>query len=143
MGTWVFDVDGCLVDGLTGRSLRPGTVELLASVRQANHLALLWSAGGAAYARMRAEEHAIDGWFAGFFGKDRRDHTGHYVVDHLGAAGPIVFVDDHPEDLDTSHQLIGVPSYLRDDAHDRGLQPLIDQLASDAAVQLPLPTTAK
>jgi len=25
---WVFDIDGCLVDLLTGRSLRPGAREL-------------------------------------------------------------------------------------------------------------------
>ena len=143
MGTWVFDVDGCLVDGLTGCSLRPGTFELLASVRQADHVALLWSAGGADYARMRAEQHAIDGWFAGFFGKDQRDQTGHYVVDHLDASGPFVFVDDHPEDLDASHQLIGVPSYLRDDAHDHALQPLIDRVGSAPEVQQPLPTLAE
>ena len=32
---WVFDVDGCLVDSLTGTSLRPGARELLARLRAA------------------------------------------------------------------------------------------------------------
>ena len=27
---WAFDVDGCLVDSLTGTSLRPGALEVLA-----------------------------------------------------------------------------------------------------------------
>ena len=30
---WVFDLDGCIVDSLTGSSLRPGTLELLARLR--------------------------------------------------------------------------------------------------------------
>jgi len=52
---WVFDLDGCIVDSLTGSSLRPGTVELLEGLRRAGVTTVLWSAGGADYATKRAE----------------------------------------------------------------------------------------
>ena len=43
---WVFDVDGCLVDSLTGTSLRPGAATLLAGLRARGRTVIVWSAGG-------------------------------------------------------------------------------------------------
>ena len=66
---WVFDVDGCLVDSLTGTSLRPGARELLAHLGR-DRLVILWSAGGDGYARSRAEQFCLGGHVSGYFPKD-------------------------------------------------------------------------
>jgi phosphoserine phosphatase len=121
--SWVFDVDGCLIDSLTGTSLRPGARDVLEHrARQGRHI-ILWSAGGEAYARARAEEFGLDHLVSGCFAKDRRDSDGCYLTAHL----PLhphrsVFVDDHPEDLPRSLDVLAVSPYLRDDPRDRGLQ---------------------
>ena len=72
-GCWVFDVDGCLVDSLTGTSLRPGTRELLEHLARNGRHIILWSAGGDAYAQARAKEFGVDHLVGGFFAKDGRD----------------------------------------------------------------------
>jgi hypothetical protein len=43
---WAFNVDGCLVDSLTGTSLRPGALEVLGRLRKVGATVLHWSAGG-------------------------------------------------------------------------------------------------
>src|SRR5580693_5635729 len=96
---WVFDVDGCLVDSLTGTSLRPGARELLDSLAGRSQV-LLWSAGGDTYARARAEQFRVDHLVNGYFSKEGRDAEGHYLTMHLPlGSGRAVFVDDRPEDL--------------------------------------------
>ncbi|HEU5085728.1 MAG TPA: HAD family hydrolase [Acidimicrobiales bacterium] len=121
--TWVFDVDGCLIDSLTSTSLRPGARELLVELRQRACTILLWSAGGAEYARERATAHDIADLFDGFHGKDGRDDDGRYRIDALplGAHGA-VFVDDRPEDLPDGIVLVAVSPYLSHTPHDRGLR---------------------
>ena len=119
---WVFDVDGCLVDSLTGTSLRPGTRELLDSLAGRTQV-LLWSAGGDTYARARAEQFQVDHLVNGYFAKEGRDVEGHYLTIHLPlGSGRAVFVDDRPEDLDDRLDVIAVSPYLSDDPHDRGLR---------------------
>jgi long-chain acyl-CoA synthetase len=119
---WVFDVDGCLVDSLTGTSLRPGTRELLDSLAGRSQV-LLWSAGGDTYARARAEQFQVDHLVNGYFTKEGRDAEGHYLTMHLPlGSGHTVFVDDRPEDLDDRLDVIAVSPYLSDDPHDRGLR---------------------
>ena len=122
VATWVFDVDGCLVDSLTGTSLRPGAADLLAHLRRSGSAVLLWSVGGADYARQRAEEQGIDGLFDSFHSKDGRDAVGRYLTGgFLDRAEPVVFVDDRPEDLPVGAQVVAVSPYLSEDRHDRGL----------------------
>ena len=119
---WVFDVDGCLVDALTGTSLRPGSAPLLQHLRHRGCTVLLWSAGGAAYAERRARETGIHHLFQGFFDKDQRDTDGRYRTDHLlGDAGAAVFVDDRPEDMPLGADVMAVAPYLAASDHDRGL----------------------
>jgi hypothetical protein len=119
---WVFDVDGCLVDSLTGTSLRPGARELLGQLQECSAGVILWSAGGDRYALQRARQFSIEQFIAGFFGKDERDDDGFYRTDHLpaGCQGA-VFVDDRPEDLPKRLDVLAVSPYLSDDPHDRGL----------------------
>ena len=89
---WVFDVDGCLVDSLTGTSLRPGARDLLEHLAQNGHRVILWSAGGDAYARARAEEFGVDHLVSGSFAKDVRDVDGCYLTAQLP-------LDDRPSNL--------------------------------------------
>ena len=121
---WVFDLDGCIIDSLTGTSLRPGAAELLTHLRQQGHTVVLWSAGGRAYARRRAEERGVADLFDAFHDKHGRDDSGRYVVHRFlddGAAA--VFVDDRPEDMPVGAEVIGVTPYLAGNPHDRGLEP--------------------
>jgi hypothetical protein len=119
---WVFDVDGCLVDSLTGTSLRPGARELLASLAGRARV-LLWSAGGDTYARARAEQFQVEHLVNGYFSKEGRDAGGCYLTAHLPLGqGPVVFVDDRPEDLSGELEVMAVSPYLSDDPHDRGLR---------------------
>jgi long-chain acyl-CoA synthetase len=119
---WVFDVDGCLVDSLTGTSLRPLARELLEHLGRTSRV-LLWSAGGSAYARDRAEQFSVDSHVSDYFPKDGRDGDGCYRTTHLAVdPGRTVFVDDRPEDLAQDLQVLTVSPYLSDDPHDRGLE---------------------
>jgi long-chain acyl-CoA synthetase len=118
---WVFDVDGCLVDSLTGTSLRPGTSELLAHLHQHHCTVLLWSAGGADYARRRAQEQGVVALIDGFHSKEGRDNAGRYIAPFLANPGAAVFVDDRPEDIPLGTEVVAVSPYLVDNPHDRGL----------------------
>lgn len=118
---WVFDVDGTLVDSLTGTSLRPGAEELLIRLRSEGCSVFLWSAGGADYARQRAEQHRIDLLFDAFHGKDDRDVAGSYIAKFLDAPLDATYVDDRPEDLPVGADIITVSPYLASDEFDRGL----------------------
>jgi phosphoglycolate phosphatase-like HAD superfamily hydrolase len=124
---WVFDVDGCLIDSLTGTSLRPGARELLDSLAGRARV-LLWSAGGDTYARARAEQFQVDHLVNDYFSKEGRDAKGCYLTTHLPLGpGRVVFVDDRPEDLDEELDVLAVSPYLSDDPHDRGLRAVARQ----------------
>jgi long-chain acyl-CoA synthetase len=124
-GWWVFDVDGCLVDSLTGTSLRPGARELLAYLNQNSARVILWSAGGDSYAQQRARQFSLEDCVSGFFGKAERDANGWYRTDHLpGGCDLAAYVDDRPEDLAPHLNVIAVSPYLSDDPHDHGLEAL-------------------
>ena len=69
---WAFDVDGCLVDSISGTSLRPLARPILEQLRAQGSVVVLWSAGGGDYARRRAVDHGIDDLIHAFYGKDER-----------------------------------------------------------------------
>ena len=117
----MFDVDGTLVDSLTGTSLRPGAEALLRRLRDEGHRVLLWSAGGADYARRRAEEQGLDRLIDGFHAKVDRDPHGRYVPDFLDGALAAVFVDDRPEDMPLGAEVVAGSPYLAANPHDRVL----------------------
>jgi len=119
---WVFDVDGCLVDSLSGTSLRPGAEELLRHLGTRSRV-LLWSAGGGDYARDRARQLGLDRHVNGYFPKEGRDGDGCYLTGHLRVdPRRAVFVDDRPEDLSPDLEVLAVSPYLSEDRHDRGLR---------------------
>ena len=133
-GCWIFDVDGCLIDSLTGTSLRPCARDILEHLAATGRRAILWSAGGDAYARGRADQFGLAGLIDGFFAKDGRGANGYYLTTHLALPHPrgrgAVFVDDHPEDLDPTFDVIAVSPYLSEDPFDRGL----DEVAGRAGL---------
>jgi long-chain acyl-CoA synthetase len=129
---WVFDVDGCIIDSITGTSLRPLARETINSLLDRGIAVVLWSAGGAEYSEQRARQFGIDQLFAEFHAKEERDSDGRWRIDHLFATHrPRVFVDDRPEDLPDHVKLIAVSPYLADSVHDRGLAAVLE-LATQA-----------
>jgi long-chain acyl-CoA synthetase len=127
---WVFDIDGCLVDSLSGTSLRPGARELLTGLCSRPSSVLLWSAGGGDYALERARQFGLTAHVNGFFAKDGRDAAGHYRTEHLPiVVDRTIFVDDRPEDLADDLRVIAVSPYLTDDRHDRGLEHILRSAA--------------
>ncbi len=132
---WVFDVDGCLVDSLTGTSLRPGARELLEQLGNGSRV-ILWSAGGDHYARDRAEQFCVDGHVSGYFPKEGRDGDGCYLTGHL-PVDPCrtVFVDDRPEDLARDLEVLAVSPYLSADRYDRGLRAVAQRAGLSPSVE--------
>lgn len=125
----MFDVDGCLVDSLTGTSLRPGAAALLGTLRARGQRIILWSAGGTAHARRRAAACEITGLVDDFAEKDGRDEHGRYRPDALGlGAAAVVFVDDRPEDMPVGADVRAVSPYLAPNPHDRVLVSLAASL---------------
>lgn len=123
--TWVFDVDACLFDSLTGTSLRPGAREILTGLVERSCRVMLWSAGGAAYAHRRAETHEVSQLFEGFYDKKARDGDGRYSCEAVREdLNRFVFVDDRPEDVPFRGECIAVSPYVAPSVHDRGLAPV-------------------
>lgn len=138
---WAFDVDGCLVDSLTGTSLRPGTVETLSMLRAEGVTVLLWSAGGRDHAESRATEldfaHLIDAVYAKEIrGADGRWSTANLPAEHQ----PDVFVDDWPDEAPATARIVSVSPYIAPNPHDRGLAPLLVELTAARSTQ---PTGAR
>jgi long-chain acyl-CoA synthetase len=128
---WAFDVDGTLVDSLTGTSLRPGALEVLARLREAGAIVLLWSAGGRDHAVSRAAElhfaHLIDAVYA----KERRGADGRWSTVNLPPQHqPDVFVDDWADEAPATARLVPVSPYIAPNPHDRGLAPLLAELTA-------------
>ncbi|HKY13612.1 MAG TPA: HAD family hydrolase [Microthrixaceae bacterium] len=122
MTTWVFDVDACLIDSLSGTSLRPGAHDLLEHLHRTGAEVLVWSAGGAAYARSRLAEFGVDHLVDAFISKDERGGDGRYLwTDGVAPGTTMVFVEDRPEDVPSGAEVIAVSPYIAHNPHDRGL----------------------
>jgi hypothetical protein len=129
---WAFDVDGCLVDAMTGTSLRPGTLEVLSRLRDVGATVVLWSAGGRAHAASRANElrfaHLIDA----IYGKEHRGPDGRWTTGNLAPEHqPDVFVDDWPDEAPATARLFPVAPYISPNPDDRGLAALLAELTAD------------
>jgi phosphoglycolate phosphatase-like HAD superfamily hydrolase len=127
-GVWAFDVDGTLVGSVMPDVLRPGATELLTELRARGVVTVVWSAGGADYARDTMRRHGIDGLFDGFYGKDSRDvdrrwDVGHFPVHHA----PTLFVDDTPEDLPVGATVVAVSPFIGANPSDRWLLSILEE----------------
>ncbi len=126
---WAFDVDGTLVGSIRSGSLRPGAVELLLALAARSITCVLWSAGGAEYARRTATRHHIQSYFVAFYGKGERGPGGRYAPGGFDIAHrPTVFVDDSPIDLPVGAQIVAVAQFLGNNFADRVLLDLLDGL---------------
>jgi FMN phosphatase YigB (HAD superfamily) len=119
--TWVFDVDGTLIDSLSGRHCRPGATLVLQALNTARCNVVLWSAGGADYARERAEQHQLTPMISSFHSKQGRDGSGRYLPTFDVRWNQTRFIDDRPEDLPESADVIAVSPYIAENPHDTGL----------------------
>jgi phosphoserine phosphatase len=128
---WAFDVDGCLVDSMTGTSLRPAALDVLWLLRESGVTVILWSAGGRCHAASRAAElgfaHLIDATYSkAERGPDGRWASSNMLPEHQ----PDVFVDDWADEAPLSPRLIAVPPYLSPNQLDRGLQHILAELTA-------------
>ena len=128
---WAFDVDGCLVDLLGGSSLRPFARELLSALRAGDARIVLWSGGGADWARAKARQFdvlcLVDGWY----GKPARDPDGRWTTSHMPPwHQPAVCVDDSPSELPSAVRAIAVRPYLAPNPSDRALLDILGALAT-------------
>jgi hypothetical protein len=122
---WFFDVDACLVDSLSGASLRPLARPILEALHRRGALVVWWSAGGAEHARAMAERHGVTGLVHYFRDKLLRGADGRWTIADLpGWLRPDVCVDDRPEDTPHGPRTVAVTPYLAPDPHDRGLHDL-------------------
>jgi long-chain acyl-CoA synthetase len=127
--TWAFDVDGTLVGSIRSDRLRPGAADLLARLVERGVAVVLWSAGGAGYARDMAMSHGISHYFDGFYAKVDRDEHKRYRVDHFAAHHqPTVFVDDSVIDLPIGSRTVEVSQFLGSNDADQALVRLAAKL---------------
>ena len=131
---WVFDVDGCLIDSMSGASLRPLADSLIDVLRVRNVAVVLWSAGGAEYARRRARQVGIEAQVTAFYDKATRDAEGRWSIDHFPPAHrQAIFVDDQPDEVPRTARVIGVSPYIGENPHDRGLAAALGIARTEAA----------
>jgi hypothetical protein len=126
---WAFDVDGCLVDSMTGTSLRPHAAEILALLHGTGRTVVLWSAGGREHAAAMADRHGFTHLLHGMYDKLGRDQEGRLTTAHLPLPHrPDVVVDDRPEDAPAGTRVVAVGPYIAPDDEDRGLTRLLQDL---------------
>jgi long-chain acyl-CoA synthetase len=140
---WAFDVDGCLVDSLTGTSLRPGAVEVLSRIRATGAIVLLWSAGGREHATSRARELGFAYLIDAVYAKEIRGPDGRWSTANLPSGHqPDAFVDDWPDEAPVTGRLVAVTPYIAPNPHDRGLAPLLAELTGACSMQPRAPRDA-
>jgi len=131
---WWFDLDGTLIDSVTGMSLRPHAVELLERLRGQGIPVVLWSAGGDDYAARRADQTGIAYLFDAVYSKLGRDGAGRWLLPQTPERHrPAVFVDDQPDELPALGRAVRVPAYIGPNSRDRALRLLADSLTADRA----------
>jgi hypothetical protein len=125
---WAFDLDGCLVGMLSTTDLRPLARDVLERLRAAGVTIVVWSAGGAVYARSVAERVGISELVEAFYDK-RRGPDGKWVLDEFALHHrPRICVDDEPDGVPAEVRTFAVSAYLGRRPHDRGFQPILDEI---------------
>jgi hypothetical protein len=129
---WAFDVDGCLIDSMTGTSLRPAALDVLRLLKESGAVVILWSAGGRHHAASRAAGLGFADFIDAIYSKEERGSDGRWACSNmLPEHQPDVFVDDWPDEAPLAPRLIAVPTYLSPDELDCGLEAILAELTSD------------
>ena len=119
---WVFDVDGTLIGSIRSDRLRPGAAELLETLSQNGTTVVVWSAGGADYARRMLAQFDLERHFCAYYDKNLRGSDGRYLIDHLAPEHrPGTLVDDYPHEVPEVGRVIGVRQFLGGNPADTGL----------------------
>ena len=130
MQVWAFDIDGTLIGAIRSDVLRPGVIDVFTAINAVGARVVLWSAGGADYAQRMADNHGLTDHVHGYFEKPDRAGAPFYSVDHFpNTIRPTVFVDDSPSDLPPHWDVIAVEPFMGSNAHDRGLDAVLNRLA--------------
>lgn len=130
---WVFDVDGSIIDALSGNVLRPRTRDVFLALRGRGHDIVLWSAGGDDYARRKARQHGLDDLVAAYHDKSERDADGCWIADAILQVYDVeAFVDDLPHELPrrlpSGSRVVAVRPFIGGSPHDRGLRDALGPL---------------
>lgn len=127
-------MDGTIIDAMSGSVLRPLVRETFTAVHKLGEAVVLWSAGGAEYARRKANERGVDQLVTDYFSKTTRTDDGRFDASAITAVYDVVcFVDDLPTDAPSSHELIRVNPYLGSSPHDSGLAVVLRRVARASA----------
>jgi hypothetical protein len=117
---WAFDIDGCLFDSMSATSVRPLALDVLSHLQTLGVPVVVWSAGGADYARRvitRARlDHFVDGFYEKVRGPDGRWQLEEFADQHR----PSTCVDDDPEGVPSEIRVLAVPPYIAHNPHNRG-----------------------
>jgi hypothetical protein len=116
--TWLFDVDGTLVDSFDAEHLRPLVRDVFGVLHARGECIAVWSAGGVDHARNVMVRHRLDHHICAFHDKVI-GIDGFWMLAHIRGSGSIVCVDDQPSLLPTDGERLIVFPYLRANAHDR------------------------
>lgn len=128
---WLFDLDGTLIDSISGEILRPYVRELLTALHASGATVLIWSAGGAGYIRRRAAHAGFAELVDGAFTKRRRSCDGKWQLpQELSAHPPCVLVDDQPEEIPRVGEVIGVRPFVGSNPRDRAFADLLEHQCS-------------
>ena len=135
-GVWLFDVDGTLIGSIRSGVLRPRVVELFDLLRRNGETIVVWSAGGADYARRKLDRFDLTGHVAGFYDKDRRGRDGRYLVSHLPPHHrPGTCVDDFSGEVPLESRIVRVPQFFGGNSADNGLEAAINLAVADAELR--------
>ncbi|NQZ06502.1 MAG: hypothetical protein HRT35_05000 [Algicola sp.] len=92
----VFDMDNTLTDDF-GRSVRPGMVELLRSLVQAEHQLVLWTSSAKARAKTILADHELALYFCEFIYREDYDPKNLGLVKDIRQINGNILIDDAPD----------------------------------------------
>jgi hypothetical protein len=130
---WAFDVDGCVLDSMSATSVRPLVLDVLSQLRTSGVPVVVWSAGGADYARRVVTRAGLDHFVQGFYEKVRGS-DGRWLLDEFADHHrPSTCVDDDPEGVPAGIRVLAVPPYIAENPHNRGFAHVLAAALAEAS----------
>lgn len=116
--TWLFDLDGCLIDAFTSTSVRPSARELLEALADREDEVHVWSTGGAGYAAGAMTRLGLRDLVGRSYAKERGRDGDWVVPSDFRGESTLIFVDDQTDGLPAGALVVEVPSYLSEHTPD-------------------------